>query len=120
MTGHFPERREHRRYDVDLPCHVTIGHGQFSGQGKINGLITNISMGGAAIRFALYMEEPPKVGITINLYISGVGDFPSRVMRAYDHGFAVAFRPRKTWDKQLVEKLEAILPNDEESGAIAG
>ncbi len=113
MTGHPSERREHRRYDVEQPCYVTIGHGQFTGQGKINGLITNISMGGAAIRFALYMEKPPANGTTINLYIRGVGDFPSRVMRSYENGFAVAFRPRKTWDKHLIEKLESILPSGE-------
>ena len=92
---------------------MTIGQGQFTGHGKMNGLIVNISMGGAAIRFALYMEKPPANGTTINLYIRGVGDFPSRVMRSYDNGFAVAFRPRKTWDKQLIEKLERLLLDDE-------
>ena len=79
----------------------------------MNGLIFNISMGGAAIRFALYMEKPPAIGTTINLYIRGVGDFPSRIMRIYENGFAVAFRPRKTWDKHLLEKLESILPDDD-------
>ena len=113
MTGRPSERRQHRRYDVDQPCYVTIGHGQFRGQGRINGLITNISMGGAAIRFSVFMEKPPANGTTINRYIRGVGDFPSRVMRSYDNGFAVAFQPRRTWDKHLVEKLESILPDDE-------
>ena len=113
MTDYSSEKREHRRYEVDQPCQVTIGHGQFKGQGKINGLITNISMGGAAIRFALYMEKPPANGTSINLYIRGIGDFPSRVMRSYENGFAVAFRPRKTWDKQLIEKLERLLPDDD-------
>ncbi len=112
MTGHPTEQRKHRRYDVDLPCHVTIGHGPSSSQGRMNGLILNISMGGAAIRFALYMEKPPAIGATISLYIRGVGDFPSRVLRTYDNGFAVAFRPRRTWDKHLLEKLERLLPDD--------
>ncbi len=112
MTDYSSEKRAHRRYEVNQPCQVTIGHGQFQGQGRLNGVIMNISMGGAAIRFALYMEKPPAIGATISLYIRGVGDFPSRVLRTYDNGFAVAFRPRKTWDKQLIEKLERLLPDD--------
>ena len=110
MAGHPSERRVHRRYDVDQPCHVSTGHSQ--SQGQLNGLIYNISMGGAAIRFAVFMEKPPAIGAPINLYIRGIGDFPSRVLRTYDNGFAVAFRPRRTWDKQLIEKLERLLPDD--------
>ncbi len=92
------ERREHRRFDVDQPCRVTIGRGYFSGRSEVKGLITNISKGGAAIRFALAMAEPPAVGTLVNVYIVGIGDFPSKVMRRYADGFAVAFKPLKTWD----------------------
>ena len=112
MTGNMVEKREHRRFDVNQPCRVTIGHGFFGGKRDIKGLIFNISMGGAAIRFAVRMAKPPPVGTPVNLYIGGVGDFPSRVMRCYADGFAVAFRPRKTWDKQLVDRLDRLLPQD--------
>ena len=83
----------------------------------MNGIITNISMGGAAVRFALFMEKPPKLGIPISLYLRGIGEFPGRVLRSYDNGFAVAFKPHKTWDKQLIAKLKAVLPDDDEEGA---
>ncbi len=112
MTGKPSERRKHGRYDVDQPCRVTIGHGPFRGRGGIDSVIANISMGGVAIRFGLLMANPPSVGTPVNLYIGGVGDFPGKVMRCYDGGFAIAFRPLKTWDKQLVEKLERLLPDE--------
>ena len=77
-------------------------------------IIVNISRGGLALRFGLQLDNPPPVGTTVNIYISGVGDFPSKVMRCYQNGFAVVFRPFKTWDKQLVEKLNHMLkPHDD-------
>ena len=112
MIENSTGRRDHQSFKIYQPCRVTIGHGYFSGSGNIKGLITNISKGGAAIRFVLKMAKPPPVGTPVNVYIAGVGDFPSKVMRCYDDSFAIAFRPRKTWDKQLVEKLDRLLPDD--------
>ena len=112
MTDNQSDRRKHHRYNVEQPCRVTVGRSMFGGKNDVKGLITDISMGGAAIRFGIQLENPPKVGTPINLYIAGIGDFPSKVLRRFVGGFAVAFRPRKTWDKQLVEKLEALLPED--------
>ena len=112
MIDNSTDRRVHRRFEIYQPCRVTIGHGYFSSGGNIEGLITNISKGGAAIRFVLQMANPPPVGTPVNLYIAGVGDFPSKVMRCYDDSFAIAFKARKTWDKQLVEKLDRLLLDD--------
>ena len=112
MIKNPTDRRAHRRFEIYQPCRVTIGHGYFSGGGNIKGLITNISKGGAAIRFVLKMENPPPVGTPVNVYIAGVGDFPSKVMRCYADSFAIAFKARKTWDKQLVEKLDRLLPDN--------
>ncbi len=114
MTVNPSERREHRRYSLEQVCRVTIGSGFFGGGGEVKGLITSISKGGAAIRFSLYMENPPRVGTPVNVYIAGVGDFPSKVMRSFANGFAIAFQPRKTWDKQLIEKLDRLLPDDDD------
>ncbi len=112
MTDKPLERRKHRRFNVNQPCRVTIGPGRFKGRDGIDSVIVNISKGDAAIRFGLQMAKPPEVGTPVNLYIGGVGDFPGKVMRCYADGFAVAFRPLKTWDKQLVEKLDRLLPDE--------
>ena len=69
----------------------------------------NYSSGGEAIRFGPHLEKPPPKGTPVNLYIGGIGDFPSKVMRTYEDGFAVAFRPHQTWDRQLVAKLDDLL-----------
>ena len=113
MTDPAQDRRKHQRFEVYQPCRVTIGAGYFSGGSNIKGLITNVSKGGAAIRFVLKMSDPPPVGTPVNVYIAGVGDFPSKVMRCFADSFAIAFRPRKTWDKQLVDKLDRLLPDDD-------
>ena len=112
MTWNLSNRRKHQRSDVNLPCRLTIGHSDFTGQDDIKGVIFNISRGDAAIRFTLSMTNPPPVGTPVNLYINGVGDFPSKVMRGYADGFAVAFGQQKTWDKQLIDKLDRLLLND--------
>ena len=114
MTGQPSDRRRHRRYNLELVCRVTVGRGFFGGGGEVKGLITSISKGGAAIRFSLYMEKPPPVGTPVNVYIAGVGDFSSKVMRSFANGFAIAFQPRKTWDQQLIEKLDRLLPEDDD------
>ncbi|MCH7944167.1 MAG: PilZ domain-containing protein [Proteobacteria bacterium] len=114
MTDYSSDRRRHRRFTVNQPCRLTIGRSFFRGQGDVKGLITNISKGGAAVRFGLQMAKPPPVGTPVNIYIGGVGDFPCKVMRCYADGFAVAFKPRKTWDKQLIEKLDRLLPEDDD------
>ena len=111
MTEILSDRRKHRRFDLDIVCRVTIGR-SFGGSREIKGLITSISKGGAAIRFSLQMENPPKVGTPVIVYIAGVGDFPSKVMRCYADSFAIAFKARKTWDKHLIEKLDRLLPDD--------
>ncbi len=111
MIDNPTDRRVHQRFEIYQPCRVTIGHGYFSGGSNIEGLITNISKGGAAIRFVLKMAKPPPVGTPVNVYIAGVGDFPSKVMRCYADSFAIAFKARKTWDKHLVEKLDRLLPD---------
>ena len=108
------DRRKHQRFSVKQPCRVTVGRSMFGGRGDVKGLITDISMGGAAIRFGLAIEKPPPIGTPVNLYIAGIGDFPSKVLRCYEGGFAVAFRPRKTWDRQLVDKLKKLLPEESE------
>ena len=112
MIDNPTDRRNHQRFEIYQPCRVTIGHGYFSGGGNIKGLITNISKGGAAIRFVLKMAKPPPVGTPVNVYIAGVGDFPSKVMRCYADSFAIAFKARKTWDKQLVEKLDRLMQDN--------
>ena len=112
MTEIESDRRGHRRIDVNQPCRVTVGRRFFSHKSGTKGLITNVSIGGAAIRFGLQMADPPPVGTPVNLYIIGVGDFPSKVLRCYAGGFAVAFRPHKTWDQQLVDKLKALLAEE--------
>ncbi len=112
MTDNPSDRRRHQRYDVKQPCRVTVGRSMFGGRDNVKGLITNVSIGGVAIRFGLQMANPPPVGTPVNLYIIGVGDFPSKVLRCYAGGFAVAFRPHKTWDQQLVDKLKALLPEE--------
>ena len=77
MTENPSDRRVHQRFEVYQPCRVTIGQGYFSSGDNIKGMITNASKGGAAIRFVLKMEQPPPVGTPVNVYIAGVGDFPS-------------------------------------------
>ncbi len=114
MTVNPSERREHRRYTLEQVCRVTSGSGFFGGGGEVKGLITSISKGGAAIRFSLYMEKPPPVGTPVNVYIAGVGDFSSKVMRSFANGFSIAFQQRKTWDKQLLDKLDRLLPDDDD------
>ena len=109
MTDYPSDRRKHRRFEVHEYCRVTIGQRSFRKQGDMKGLIVNISRGGAAIRFGLHLEKPPPKGTSVNLYIGGIGDFPSKVMRTYENGFAVAFRPDRTWDTQLVAKLDTLL-----------
>ncbi len=109
MTGYPLDKRKHRRFIVNQPCRVTIGHRAFRNKENLKGLIVNISRGGAAIRFGLQLEKPPPKGTPVNLYIGGIGDFPSKVMRTYENGFAVAFRPDRTWDTQLIIKLDALL-----------
>ena len=111
MTEDLLNRREHQRVDVNQPCHLTIGHSDFTGKDDIKGIIFNISKGDAAIRFTLHMANPPPIGTPVNVYIDGVGDFPSKVMRSYADGFAVAFGHYKTWGKQLVDKLDRLLAN---------
>ena len=113
MTGYSSDRRKHRRFDLEIVCRVTIGR-RFGGSREIKGLITSISKGGAAVRFSLQMENPPPVGTPVIVYIAGVGDFPSKVMRSFANNFAIAFQPRKTWDRQLLEKLDRLLPEDDD------
>lgn len=113
MTEILSDRRKHRRFDLDIVCRVTIGR-SFGGSREIKGLITSISKGGAAIRFSLQMENPPKVGTPVIVYIAGVGDFPSKVMRSFGNGFSIAFRPLKTLDMQLLDKLDRLLPDDDD------
>ncbi len=109
MTQNWEERRRHRRIDVNVPCRLTVGDRHHSRSGGLKSLIFNISMGGAAIRFAVALDKPPAIGTPVNLYIGGIGDFPSRVMRVYEGGIALAFKPLKSWDRQLVGKLENLL-----------
>ena len=109
MATNRAEKRAHRRIDVNETCRITIGKRTHSGRDGVKSQIVNISLGGAAIRFGMVMDKPPRVGTPVNIYISGIGDFPSKVMRVYEGGFAIAFRPLKSWDQHLVKKLELML-----------
>ncbi len=103
------EQRRHQRIDVSEPCRITVGNRQHSRGGGEKSQIVNVSMGGAAILFIVTLDNPPAIGTPVNLYIAGIGDFPSKVMRVYDGGIALAFRPLKSWDRQLVDKLSLLL-----------
>ena len=112
MTRNLLNRRRYQRVNVNLPCRLTIGHSNFTGQDDIKATIINISKGDAGVRFTLSTTNPPPVGTPVNLYIDGVGDFPSKVMRIYADGFAIAFGSRKTWGKQLIHELDRLLQNN--------
>ncbi len=103
------ERRRHQRIDVNEPCRLTVGKRSHSSKHGLKSQIVNISVGGVAIRFGVALDKPPAIGTPVNLYISGIGDFPSKVMRVYEGGIALAFRPLRAWDQKLIDKLDQLL-----------
>ncbi len=93
------DRRRDVRYGVFERCGVTVEGRQFEG------LIVDMSLGGAALRADVQMATQPSAGTPVTLDIKRVGRVPAKVVRPLFNGIAVEFDIDRDAEDQLVGAL---------------
>ncbi len=97
------DRRRHVRYAVFERCGVTLYGRQFEG------LIVDMSVGGAALRADVQMAPQPSAGTPVMLDINRVGRVPAKVVRPLLNGVAVEFDIDRDTEDHLVAALVQVL-----------
>ena len=97
-TG-MDDRRRDVRYGVFERCGVTLEGRQFEG------LIVDMSLGGAALRVDVRMATQPSAGTPVMLDINRVGRVLAKVVRPLFNGIAVEFDIDRDREIHLIAKL---------------
>ncbi len=99
-------RRHNVRYGVFERCVVTLEGRQFEG------LIVDMSLGGAALRMDVQMATQPSAGTPVTLDINRVGRVPAKVVRPLFNGIAVEFDIDRDTEDHLVGALMQVLADN--------
>ncbi len=97
------DRRRDVRYGVFERCGITLEGRQFEG------LIVDMSLGGAALRADVQMATQPSAGTPVTLNINRVGQVPAKVVRPLFNGITVEFDIDRDAEDQLVGALMQVL-----------
>ncbi len=96
-------RRHDVRYGVFERCGVTLDGREFEG------LIVDLSLGGAALRADVQMATQPSAGTPVMLDINRVGRVPAKVVRPLFNGIAIEFNIDRDTEDHLVGALMRVL-----------
>ncbi len=99
-------RRHDVRYGVFERCGVTLDGRHFEG------LIVDMSLGGAALRADVQMATQPSAGTPVTLDINRVGRVPAKVVRPLFNGIAVEFDIDRDTEDHLVGALMQVLADN--------
>lgn len=99
------ERRSHLRCAIYEPVKV------FKNDNKYDGVVVNMSIGGAAIKLDVILETRIGAGDSVTLFIQGIGRIPATVVRLIPGGFAAELRVGPGEQKHLAAALMRILNN---------
>ena len=104
MFDHDTEnRRRLVRHTVYEPCRAVVSGKEFEG------MVVNMSVGGAAVRLDQLPEVQPPPGTPVALYLESIGRIPADVVRSLDDGIAVEFPIAGGHGQQLIAALKTVL-----------
>ena len=97
------DRRRDMRYGVFAHCGVAVESRDFEG------IIVDMSLGGAAIRADFQLATQPSAGTPVTLGIKHVGRVPAKVVRPLFNGIAIEFGIDRDTEDHLVTALNQVL-----------
>ncbi len=97
------DKRRDVRYGVFEHCRVAVKGREFEG------LLVDMSLGGAALRVDVQLATRPSAGTPVMLDIKHVGRFPAKVVRPLFNGIALEFSFDRDTEDHLVAALMRVL-----------